>query len=149
VVMERDSVNYVLLYDGVCGFCDKTVQIILSHDKHGTMRFAALQSNYGQAILAKYASLQNVDSLILQETSLKTGEERVFMRSTAALRIAAYLGGMWKLCLITYLLPASVRDWIYDLFARHRYRLFGKYESCAIPSKEVRERFIDAAEVPH
>lgn len=141
--MGQGSVNYVLLYDGVCGFCNQTVQTILKHDRHGALRFAALQSHYGQALIARYAALQNVDSLILLETSVKTGEERAFIRSTAALRLAVYLGGAWKLCLVAYLLPASVRDALYDLFARHRYRIFGKYETCAIPSQEVRERFLD------
>lgn len=143
--MERDAVTYVLLYDGVCGFCNRTVQTILHHDRQGTLRFAALQSDYGKAVTARHAIRQNLDSVILLETSLSTGEERVFIRSTATLRVAAYLGGAWKWCLIAYLLPAPVRDFFYDLFARHRYRMFGKHDACPIPSKEVRGRFLDGA----
>ncbi len=94
-----------------------------------------------KALIDRHAGLQNIDSLILLETSLRTGQERIFLRSTAALRLAAYLGGMWKLCLIAYLLPTPVRDFFYDLFARHRYRIFGRYDTCAIPSSEVRDAF--------
>lgn len=144
--MENSSANAntpVLLYDGVCGFCNKAVQVVLDHDKHGTLRFAALQSDYGKAVSARYPILQNVDSVALLETSSSTGKECVFLRSTAALHIFAYLGGAWKLFLVAYIIPTSVRDFFYDLFARYRYKIFGKHDRCVIPSQEVRARFLD------
>ena len=134
----------VLLYDGLCGFCNQSVQMILRADRRGTMRFAALQSAYGEAVKARHPELKDVDSVVLVERSPETDEERVFTRSDAALRIAAYLGGSWKFFLIFRALPRPLRDFYYDLFARYRYRLFGKYDSCPVPSPEVRARFIDS-----
>ena len=136
--------NQVLLYDGVCGFCNQMVQMILRHDRHGTLRFAALQSAYGEAAKARHPELNNVDSVVLVERSSDTDEERVFIRVDAALRVVAYLGGWWKLLLVFRILPRPVRDLFYDLFARYRYRLFGKYDSCLVPSPDVRSRFIDS-----
>jgi predicted DCC family thiol-disulfide oxidoreductase YuxK len=131
----------VLLYDGVCGFCNWGVQLALRHDRRGVLRFAALQSEYGRAALARHASLAGVDSVVLLEE--EGGRERASTRSEAALRVASHLGGAWKLFLIFRLLPRPLRDLFYDLFARHRYRLFGKHDACLLPPPEVRSRFID------
>ena len=132
----------VLLYDGVCGFCNKSVQFILDHDRHGTIRFAALQSEFGQAVIARHPELAKVDSVVFLE---QTGDdEKVFIRSTAALRLSGYIGGIWGWARAAYLIPRPIRDVFYDLFARYRYRLFGKYDSCLLPPPEVRERFLDA-----
>src|SRR5436305_2273079 len=136
--------NDVLLYDGVCGFCNQMVQMILRHDHHGTLRFAALQSAYGEAVKARHPELNNIDSVVLVERPSDADEERVFIRSDAALRVVAYLGGWWKWLLVFRILPRPVRDLFYDLFARYRYRLFGKYDSCLVPSPDVRSRFIDS-----
>jgi predicted DCC family thiol-disulfide oxidoreductase YuxK len=142
-MVETTADAPVLLYDGVCGFCNKTVQMILDHDRRGTMRFAALQSDYGRGVVARHAELQGVDSVVYVENSWDGGE-RVYVRSDAALRVLKYLGGAWRLLLAGYVLPKSVRDFFYDLFARNRYRLFGKYDSCMLPPPEVRSRFLDA-----
>jgi len=133
----------ILLYDGVCGFCNKTVQMVIDYDKRGTMRFAALQSDFGQEVIKRHPKLKGVDSVIFVERSTATAEERVFIRSHAALRVAAYLGGFWKLFLAAYIIPAPVRDFLYDLFARYRYKVFGKYDSCMLPPQSVRARFLD------
>ena len=133
----------VLLYDGVCGLCNKTVQFVLSHDRRGTLLFAPLQSNFGQSVVARHPALQNVDSVVLVEPSPGAGGERVFTRSTAALRVVSYLGGVWKILLVAYIIPRPVRDWLYDLVARYRYRLFGRYDTCLLPPPEVRARFLD------
>ena len=132
----------VLLYDGVCGFCNRSVHTIIRHDRRGEMQFAALQSEYGKSVVARHPELQNIDSLVLVERV--NGEEKISTHSTAALRIAAYLGGWWKFFLIARAIPRPLRDIFYNLFARYRYRLFGKYESCPIPSPEIRSRFIDS-----
>lgn len=133
----------VLLYDGLCGFCNRSVQTVLRHDGRGTMRFAALQSDYGRAVVERHPELEGVDSVILLETSPETGAERVRVRSDAALGVAAYLGGAWNLLRAARLIPRGARDFLYDLFARNRYRVFGKYDSCLLPPPEVRSRFID------
>ena len=131
----------VLLYDGVCGFCNKSVQLILDHDRRGEMRFAALQSDYGQAVIERHPELRGVDSVVYVEQT--PGGERVHVRSDAALKVAAYLGGFWKLLLAARVLPRGLRDYFYDLFARNRYKLFGKYDTCMLPPPEVRSRFLD------
>ncbi len=130
-----------MLYDGVCGFCNKSVQLILDHDRTGTMRFAALQSDYGKAVVERHAELRGVDSVVFVDNS--EGVERVFVRSDAALRLASYLGGKWKIFLAAKILPRPLRDYFYDLFARNRYKLFGKYDACMLPPAEVRSRFLD------
>ena len=137
----KAELETVLLYDGVCGFCNWSVQTIIRHDRRREMRFAALQSEYGKAVVARYSELQNVDSLVLVERV--NGEERIWTHSTGALRIAAYLGGVWKLFLVAYVIPRPLRDLLYSFFARYRYRLFGKYESCPVPSQEIRSRFLE------
>lgn len=139
---ELDENAPVLLYDGVCGFCNKAVQTILKHDRRGVLRFAALQSPFGQAVLARHPELAGVDSVVFVERG--PGVERVHVRSAASLQVAAYLGGWWKLSLAARVLPAPVRDFFYDLVARYRYRFFGKYDACLLPPPEVRARFIDA-----
>lgn len=138
--MAEATNNPILLYDGVCGFCNKSVQTILAHDRRGTLNFAPLQSSLGKDILARHG-LEDIDSLIFVDRQAAT--ERVYVRSSGALKVAAYLGGWWKLLLIFRLVPRPVRDFFYDLFARYRYRIFGKYESCMLPAPEVRARFLD------
>ena len=143
-MVETTAQAPVLLYDGVCGFCNKTVQMILDHDRRGTMRFAALQSDYGRGVVGRHAELRGVDSVVFVENSAD-GAQRVYVRSDAALRVLKYLGGAWKLLLLAArVVPKPARDFFYDLFARNRYRLFGKYESCMLPPPEVRSRFLDA-----
>ena len=141
-MVESPAGAPVLLYDGVCGFCNKTVQMILARDRRGTMRFAALQSDYGRSVVERHTELRDVDSVVYVETSESVGE-RVYVRSDAALRVLKYLGGAWKLLLAARVIPKPLRDFLYDLFARNRYRLFGKYESCLLPPHEVRSRFLD------
>ena len=141
-MVETKAGPPVLLYDGVCGFCNRSVQLILDHDRRGLMRFAALQSDYGQAVIERHPELRGVDSVIYVEQA--PGGERVHVRSDAALKVAAYLGGFWRIFLAARVLPRALRDHCYDLFARNRYKLFGKYDSCMLPPPGVRSRFLDA-----
>ncbi|HKP87986.1 MAG TPA: DCC1-like thiol-disulfide oxidoreductase family protein [Blastocatellia bacterium] len=144
--MQEPSKNYpVLLYDGECGFCNKSVQMILNHDERGRMRFAALESDYGKAIKSRHPELEGIDSVVFVEHQAGREGERVFVRSEAALRVTSYLGGWWKLFLVFRLMPRPVRDYFYDLFAKYRYKLFGKRDACMLPPPEARSRFLDAA----
>ena len=143
-MVETTTRAPVLLYDGVCGFCNKTVQMILERDPAGTMRFAALQGDYGRAVVERHTSLRGVDSVVFVEHANGGSRERVFVRSDAALKVVAYLGGFWKIFLAAYVIPKPLRDYFYDLFARNRYRVFGKYDTCMLPPPEVRSRFLDA-----
>jgi predicted DCC family thiol-disulfide oxidoreductase YuxK len=140
-MVETTAGAPVLLYDGVCGFCNKTVQMILDHDRRGTLRFAALQSDYGRGVVERHPELRGVDSVVFVEKS--DAGEHVHTRSDAALRVAAYLGGFWRVFLCAYVVPRPARDYLYDLFARNRYRFFGKYDQCMLPPAEARARFLD------
>jgi predicted DCC family thiol-disulfide oxidoreductase YuxK len=142
-MMEKEISHPVLLYDGQCGFCNKAVQHILKHDKRKTMLFAALQSDYGKSIVTRHPELNGVDSLVFVEPLDFAYLEQVFVRSDAALRVASYLGGPWKLALAAYPIPRSIRDYLYDQFAKRRYRWFGKHDACLLPPPEVRSRFLD------
>jgi predicted DCC family thiol-disulfide oxidoreductase YuxK len=133
----------VLLYDGVCGFCNQAVQTILRLDRHGTLRFAALDSGFARAIIERHPSVQAVDSVVFVDNPGQPGE-RVSSRSAAGLRVVDYLGGPWKVLLVARVIPARLRDWLYDRFAGVRYRVFGKYDTCPLPAPEVRARFVDS-----
>ena len=132
----------VLLYDGVCGFCNGAVRTILRLDRRGTLRFAALDSDFARAVVDRHPSLQDVDTVVFVDNPGQVGE-RVSVRTAAGLRVADYLGGPWKLLLVAGVIPRRVRDWFYDRFAAVRYRVFGKYSSCPVPGREVRARFLD------
>ena len=133
----------VLLYDGLCGFCDGTVQFILRHDRRGTLRFATLQGDFARGVIARHPELASIDSLVLVEADSDGGRENVYVRSAGALRVAKYLGGAWHVTRAVAIVPRALRDWAYDAFAGIRYRVFGRYDSCRIPTPEERARFID------
>ncbi len=131
----------VLLYDGLCGFCDRSVQFILRRDAGGSMKFAPLQGELATELLGRHPELRAVDSLILVEAE-GPDADLPLVRSDAVLGIASYLGWPWKAAGVFRLVPRFIRDLAYDLFARHRYRLFRRYDSCPIPDAGVRARFI-------
>jgi predicted DCC family thiol-disulfide oxidoreductase YuxK len=134
-----------LLYDGTCGFCADSVRFVLRHDRRGTLRFAALQSSFGQRAVERHPQLRTVDSMVwidqFDRSSATAVCERVSVRSDAALRVVEYLGGWWTIARIIRFVPRPMRDAAYDLVARHRHRL-GR-EDCLVPSAEQRRRFID------
>jgi predicted DCC family thiol-disulfide oxidoreductase YuxK len=136
-----DDVAPVLLYDGVCGFCNGAVRTILRVDRRGTLRFAALDSDFARAIISRHPSLHDVDTVVFVDNPGQEGE-RVSVRTAAGLRVADYLGGAWKLLLVAGVIPRPVRDWLYDRFAAVRYRVFGEYSSCPVPAPDVRARFL-------
>jgi predicted DCC family thiol-disulfide oxidoreductase YuxK len=129
----------VILFDGICNFCDSSVNLIIKHDDAGYFKFAPLQSEIAGKLLAE-TGIENVDadSIILIE------DEQVYMYSTAALRIARRLGGIWSLLYVFIIVPKFIRDFIYKLFAKYRYKLFGKKDECMIPTPEIRQRFLSS-----
>lgn len=137
-----DRRSVVLLFDGVCRFCNGAVRFILAHDRAGTMRFATLQGEFAREVLARHPRLRGLDSIVLVESGATPDDERIVVQLDATLDIAEYLGGVWRAARILRALPRPVRDWSYGLFARVRYRLFGRYDSCPLPDAAVRERFL-------
>ncbi|HEV2854272.1 MAG TPA: thiol-disulfide oxidoreductase DCC family protein [Thermoanaerobaculia bacterium] len=128
----------IILFDGVCNLCNRSVQMILRHDRKARYRFASLQSPVGERLRDELGiDREKVDSVILIEG------DRWYKESAAALRIAGGLGGPWKTLLIFRLIPTPLRDAAYRLIARNRYRWFGKTETCWLPTPELRGRFLD------
>jgi predicted DCC family thiol-disulfide oxidoreductase YuxK len=130
----------VLLYDGLCGFCNTTVQFIMGHESNQSLKFAALQGTYAAGVMERHPELKTVDSLVWVEGEAE--HERIKVRSSAALRVAWYMGGFWRLVMVLWLVPRPLRDFAYDQFAQRRFKFFGRYGSCPVPSKAVRARFI-------
>lgn len=126
----------IILFDGVCNFCNGTVQFIIKHDKRGIFQFASLQSSIGKELIETKPGLKDLDSVILIQNGFVKTE------STAALQISKKLDGWPKLFYIFIVIPAPIRNYFYKLFASNRYRLFGKSETCMIPTKEIRDRFL-------
>lgn len=141
--MTEDHPAPVLLYDGVCGICNRSVQTILRHDRRGTLRFAALDSDYARAVIERHPELEAVDSVVFVENPGRP-DERISIRSAAVLQVLRYLGGPFRLLLAARVLPAGLRDRLYDRFAAVRYRLVRPYDTCPVPAADVRIRFLDA-----
>jgi predicted DCC family thiol-disulfide oxidoreductase YuxK len=128
----------IVLFDGVCRFCNAAVNFLIDHDRAARLRFAALQSGTGQALLRRFGlRTTDFDTLVLVEGS------RCTTRSTAALRAASYLDRPWRFLAALLLLPAFLRDPAYNLLARNRYRWFGKLDACRLPTPELRALFLD------
>ncbi|MBL5771563.1 thiol-disulfide oxidoreductase DCC family protein [Heyndrickxia sporothermodurans] len=127
----------IILFDGVCNFCNSSVQFIMKRDPKAFFKFASLQSETGKSLLLKYQITEDVDSLVLIE------DDSYFIKSSAILRICTHLRGLWKILSVFRFVPTPMRNILYDIIAKNRYRWFGKKETCMIPSKEERRRFLD------
>ena len=125
--------------------CAASVQFILRHERRHTLQFAALQSDAAAAIRARHPELEGVDSMVWVEPAGNGRGERVALRSAAVIEAAHYVGGPWRLAAVGKLLPARLRDAMYDLVARHRHRFLRNPDQCFLPPASVRSRFIDAA----
>jgi predicted DCC family thiol-disulfide oxidoreductase YuxK len=127
----------IVLFDGVCNFCNGSVNFIIKRDKENYFKFAPLQSKIGEELLQKYEiDKAETDSVILIE------DEKAYTHSTAALRIARKLNGVWSWLYAFIIVPRGLRDFLYRLFAKNRYRLFGKQDACMMPTPEIRQRFL-------
>ncbi len=140
--MNGESAGPVLLYDGVCGVCNRAVRTILRLDPTGPLRFAALDSVFAKAVIERHPEIADIDSVVFVDDPGRPSE-RVAVRSESAMRVVDYLGGPWKVLKTARLVPTRLRDWLYDRFAAVRYRVFGKYDSCPLPPPKVRARFIE------
>lgn len=128
--------NNIILFDGVCNFCNHSVQFIIKRDKKEIFKFASIQSNSGQEIVGNFHVSENIDSLILVEGN------KCYFKSSAALRICKNLKGVWKLLYCLLIIPKPLRDYFYDFIAKNRYKWFGKKDNCMLPSPEIRNRFL-------
>jgi predicted DCC family thiol-disulfide oxidoreductase YuxK len=134
----------ILLYDGVCGLCNRLNQFVLRHDPEGLFRFASLQSLLAEHILTRHdASARDLDTVYVV-LNYNQPNESLYLRSDAAMFVLKRLGGIWRPAgILMGWLPRWFRDWTYNVVARNRYRVFGRYETCMLPSPETRSRFLD------
>lgn len=129
--------NAIILFDGVCNFCNSSINFVIEHDKAGYFKFAPLQSEVGERMRDEYGiDSVSTDSVILVE------DGKAYLHSTAALRIARKLDGLWSLAYVFIVVPRPIRNIFYKLFAKNRYRLFGKQDACMMPTPDVRARFL-------
>jgi predicted DCC family thiol-disulfide oxidoreductase YuxK len=138
------SSNPILLYDGVCGLCNRLVQFTLRHDRDDVFRFASLQSTLAARLLGRHgASATDLDTFYVVADP-EQPSEHLFARSDAARFVLTNLGGGWAgVAEFCKLLPHPLRDAIYNLVARNRYKIFGKLDACAIPDPRHRAKFLD------
>jgi predicted DCC family thiol-disulfide oxidoreductase YuxK len=134
---------HLVLYDGVCGLCNRLLQFLLTHDHRAVFNFASLQSTTGKATVVRWGGDPEELASFYVVADFRTPAARVFTRSEAALFVAGELGWPWKAMRAAGILPKALRDRLYDVIARTRYRVFGRYEQCLLPRPEFRNRFVD------
>jgi predicted DCC family thiol-disulfide oxidoreductase YuxK len=135
--MDSNS-NITVLFDGVCNLCNGTVQFVIKRDRAAIFRFASLQSGYAHTLLREVnLPTDQLYSVIVIDGGI------AYQKSDAALRIAKHLTGFWHGLYIFRFIPKFIRNGVYNLIARNRYRLFGKQDQCMIPTPELKARFID------
>ena len=129
---------HIILFDGVCNFCNASINFIIDRDSRNKFSFASLQSEIGRKLLQQYQvpDTNSLDSVVL----IKNG--KVYKKSAAALEIVKDLNGLWPVLSVFNLLPTFILDTFYDLLAKNRYKLFGKSETCRIPTPQLRQKFL-------
>lgn len=144
----------ILLFDGVCNLCNAAVRFVLNNDRTGRIMFASLQSEVGRALVGPvdvagtlvdppgHAVANDPGTFVFVE------DGRRYDRSTAALKVARHLGGMWPLLGVFEVVPVGIRDAVYDFVAARRYGWFGRTDACRLPTPEESSRFLEA-ELPN
>ncbi|WP_462250796.1 thiol-disulfide oxidoreductase DCC family protein [Ferruginibacter sp.] len=127
----------LILFDGICNFCNSAVNFVIKKDKGAVIHFAPLQSPKGRLYLKQYNyPVNNLNSFVFIENN------NVYTKSTAALKVCRRLKGLWPLCYGFIIVPKFIRDGIYSWVAKNRYKWFGVRQECMIPTPEVRSRFV-------
>ncbi|MCB1152864.1 DUF393 domain-containing protein [bacterium] len=140
---DLDPTKPIIFYDGVCGFCNRLVKLIIKHDRHDQFRFASLQSDFARdSLLPLGRNPDDLDSLYMIEHP-GTDHPVVYSKSDVSIRVWPKLGGLWKLAAVLKIVPRPIRDLGYDFISSIRYRIWGKYDQCLLPTPEQRERFIE------
>lgn len=130
--------TYIVLFDGVCNLCSKSVRFILRNDSKSKFRFASLQSERAHLLLQQLGfPSDNIDFLIC------IMDNKIYLKSTAVLKILLELGGAWSLFYVLIIIPRFIRDMVYDSIAKRRYKLFGKTDTCMVPTPGNEERFLN------
>jgi predicted DCC family thiol-disulfide oxidoreductase YuxK len=134
---------HLVLYDGACGLCGRLLQFLLQHDDRGVFSFAAFQGHVGQSLVERSGGNPGELTSFYVVAHYQTAASRVFTRSDAALFVAGVLGWPWKAAQLMRFVPRGIRDRAYDVVARSRYRVVGRYDRCLVPRPDFRNRFFD------
>lgn len=135
--MNQKKSHSIILFDGICNLCNSSVQFVLRHDKNKKFNFASLQSDAALKLLLQFnVKNSKLDSIVLIEGN------KIYDKSTAALKIAKELHGFWSIFYVFILIPKPIRDFVYDFIAKNRYRWFGKKDSCLMSLNGVEDRFL-------
>ncbi|TXE06021.1 thiol-disulfide oxidoreductase DCC family protein [Gelidibacter salicanalis] len=128
----------LILFDGVCNLCNTSVQYVIKNDQQDVFRYTALQSAIGQEVLEHFKIDRNeTDSILLYSES-----DGISYKSTAALKIVSKLGFPRNLLAIFLIVPAFIRNWVYDYIAKNRYKWYGQKDECMIPTPELKSKFL-------
>lgn len=134
----KAEIHPIILFDGVCNFCNYWVNFAIRHDQSQKLRFSPLQGKTAQELLPSY----QIDTTQLKSVII-IDNGKVYSQSSAALRICKHLDGGWKIFYGLIIIPKFIRDAIYNIIARNRYKWFGKKETCMVPTPEVKARFLE------
>ena len=135
--MNKRSTHSIIIFDGVCNLCNGAVNFVIKRDPRNVFKFTPLQEKQGVLLLKKHAvDARKLDSIVLIENG------NVYIKSSAALRIAKKLSGLWPLFFVLLIIPSFIRDGVYDFIAKNRYMWFGKKEQCMIPTPGLKEKFL-------
>ena len=126
----------IVFFDGVCNLCQGSVRYLIKHDKKRVLKFASLQGNYAKDFVIE-TEIQSMQSILFFDGKM------LYKKSTAVLKLSRFLGGRHQVLLLGYILPRFVRDWLYNIVAKNRYRWFGKKDQCMLPFKGFENRFLD------
>ena len=140
--MQSSHIEHpLLLFDGICNFCNNWVNFIIRRDKEKKIRFATLQSDAGKSLLKKFNTPSNEDTVVLID------DEKAFTKSSAVLRVMKHIGGIYYPLFLFIIVPKYIRDLCYETIARNRYKWWGKRNECMIPTPDVKDRFIHSLPV--
>ena len=129
----------IVLFDGVCNFCNASILKIIKNDKKNIFLFASLQSEIGKEITQHF----NIDTNLIDSIILVESKTSFAIKSTAALKVMGDFGGFWILSKIGWIFPVIFRDFVYDYIAKNRYKWFGKKDNCMIPTPELKAKFLN------
>jgi predicted DCC family thiol-disulfide oxidoreductase YuxK len=129
--------THILLFDGVCNLCNGIVQFTIKRDPKAKFKFASLQSASGQALLKQFGlPTDDFNSFVF------INEDKYFLKSSAGLHVLKELGGVWKVFYIFIIFPRPIRDFVYNIIAKTRYKIFGKQDICMVPTPDIKQRFL-------
>ena len=141
--MPEPESKAIVLYDGVCGLCNRAVQFLLKRDRLDRLQFASLQSDLAGKVLSRHGMDHKYLDTVYAVLNYGEPNETLLAKGDAFLFFAGVIGGIWSVARVVKIVPRPVRNWLYDFVARHRYQVFGKSESCMLPDPKQRHKFLE------